>query len=121
MQYPTTSDLHYETADDSAAAFCGCALEPLITSHSIKASSPQRAGCDIIKALLLYCGNNSPVKHRTTYAKPLMTSQTPRKRGRKRDLYTRIANGISHSPHSISAAVFCASCRRRSSRTSASR
>src|SRR5437867_6209864 len=39
-----------------------------------------------------------------------MISQTPRKRGRKRDLYTRIAKGKSHRPQKISAAKISWSC-----------
>jgi hypothetical protein len=35
-----------------------------------------------------------------------MANQTPRNRGRKRDLYTSTANGRSHTPQRISAAVF---------------
>src|ERR1700687_1179760 len=50
-----------------------------------------------------------------------MMSQTPRKRGRKRDLYTRIANGRSHAPQRISAAVFWWSRRLRNSIARASR
>lgn len=67
-----------------------------------------------------YRGISKPAKLMVRYAKPLMMSQTPRNRGRKPDLYTRMARGKSHSPHRISAATTQWWCRRRNSMASAS-
>src|ERR1039458_7156779 len=87
--------------DQEAGAFTVCSFAPLIRSHSTKATSPVRAGKVKVPTAFWYCGSSKPVKLLTRYPKPLTISQTPRKRGRKRDLYTSIPRGISHRPQKI--------------------
>jgi len=54
------------TLDQEASAGNGCTFAPLITSHSMIATSPRRAGKALRKATSLCCGDTKPVKLRTT-------------------------------------------------------
>ena len=81
------------TADGQAAASSDGGVAPLITSRSMSTTSPREVG---------YWGNSTPVRLRITQARPSIACQTPRKRGRKRDLYTNSASGKSHRPKNIS-------------------
>ncbi len=48
--------------DQEAGASTAGSFAPLITSHSISASSPKRAGNVILPTMFSYCGNRRPVK-----------------------------------------------------------
>src|SRR5882762_2165894 len=52
--------------DDKAAAAGAGGLAPLITSHSMRATSAKRAGWERANTLSWYCGNSSPVRLRIT-------------------------------------------------------
>ena len=67
-------------------AAAGCGLAPLIKSHNMSAISPKMAGCDIAYTLPLYNGHKTRVRLKPIHAAALRISQTPRNRGRKRDL-----------------------------------
>src|SRR5882672_9951871 len=45
-----------------AAASSGCGLAPLVTSHTMNASSPSWAGKAMLETISSYCGNSKPVK-----------------------------------------------------------
>src|SRR5262249_4828997 len=115
----STSSISSLLYDDVAAG--RFSLAPIITSHSIVATSPSAINCVMENALSPYAENSKPVKLKASHAKQAIISQTPRKRGRNRDLYTSNPNGKSHKPANTKPARSSWGCRSRNSRAKASR
>jgi len=48
--------------NQEAGATAGFGIAPLMTSHSMNASSPSSAGKAMLETMSSYCGNSKPVK-----------------------------------------------------------
>src|SRR5438105_13371969 len=99
------ADIKGPTMGDQDAAANRCSLAPMIASQNIVATSPKTKSWPMVKTLSSCSGSSKPVKKNVSNAKQPVISQTPRKRGRKRDLYTSRPNGKSHRPEKIALAT----------------